>query len=127
MSTRAEVRCAPGCGACCDPVVLDFDPATWNGPSAPFMREHWTLRSRATGQSGAALWLMDCAAFDPRTRLCTAYEQRPPICSGYPRYGEPVTPQRCAGSLPPSCTFNADVRRMLPIVAVRRGADRRDA
>jgi hypothetical protein len=51
------------------------------------------------------------------TRTCTAHDDRPPICSGYPWYG------LLAGSrwLDPPCSFHADTRVNLPIVAVRHG------
>lgn len=49
-----------------------------------------------------------CDAFDPVTRLCTAHLTRPPICRGFPWYGEvPGEPYVRIGSL--RCSFWADV------------------
>lgn len=91
--------------------------------NADFAAEHWTqlygpeLPHRQGGSR------VVCDAFDTHTRSCTVHAEggQPPICSGYPRYGsEPGDPSISYGpGMDPACTFNADVRTMLPIVEVR--------
>lgn len=103
-------ECAPGCGRCCDPVTTSFDPnGELNGPSAPFIREHWQVRESGVDPWGKTQWLSVCDQFDPATRLYTAHDERPPICSGYPWYGK----ARDKNPLDPGCTFNADVPGLL--------------
>lgn len=115
-----ETTCPPGCGLCCDPVTLRFTVADMDGPSAAFAREHWRDVSDeyefAPGTDIKSA--VRCDMFNPVTRACTAYEQRPPICSGYPWYGQ--QPDR-ARLLHPSCAYQADGRPLLPIVAVTHG------
>lgn len=102
-------ECVPGCGRCCDPVVTSFDPATkTDGPSTAFVREHWhVIRSKDT--DAGPRWESRCDRFDPKTRLCTAHDERPPICSGFPWYGG----QRGLMPMDPGCSFNADVPGLL--------------
>jgi Fe-S-cluster containining protein len=100
------VECAAGCGH-------------WQR-NADFMTEHWTVISGSPDPQVSGYRAVRCDVFDPATRLCGAYEQRPPVCSGYPHYGSPLTLEEgSAGTrLPTVCTFNAEIRTMLPIVAV---------
>lgn len=76
--------------------------------NAEFMLAHWRpLPEDAT----AAMPRFSCDAFDPVTRLCTAHTHRPPICRGYPWYGEDPArferPDLRIGSS--ACSFWADV------------------
>jgi Fe-S-cluster containining protein len=94
------------CGDCCDPVWYPWGPADVrqraDRDDAPadlrFIDAHW----RATGERRGGLHAYACDRFDPGTRLCTAHDERPPICRGYPWYDEApgtrlvVLPQRCA-------------------------------
>ena len=108
-------RCAPDCGACCDPVLLSFPLESMDGPSAPFARKHWTvIEDHPCLPEGIAV-AVRCDGFNPTTRACTAYENRPPICSGFPWYGKAPDPQR---ALNLTCAFIADVRPVLPLVMV---------
>jgi Fe-S-cluster containining protein len=50
-----------------------------------------------------------CDAFDPVTRLCAARESRPPVCRGYPWYGDDPATSGRAGALYPECSYLADV------------------
>lgn len=109
-------ECAPGCGACCDPVKLRFSVEAMTGPSAPFAREHWTLIEARECAEGTE-YRVRCDVFDPATRRCTAHADRPPICSGYPWYGAEPDPER-GRTLDLVCSFQADVRTVLPIVQV---------
>jgi Fe-S-cluster containining protein len=109
------------CGACCDPVVLMFKPEDMTGPSGPFAREHWQVigeRVNRNDDSGRTEYLIECDQFDKATRLCTAHDSRPPICSGYPWYSADPNVNLV---LDPTCSFQADVRTMLPVVEVRHG------
>jgi Fe-S-cluster containining protein len=115
-----------GCGACCDPVVLDYDvyaaacERARAGETASdddrFIAAHWHPVSgwcgaEGGGQAAPGVVRLDlrCDAFDPATRLCTARENRPPVCRDYPWYGdEPATSSRAA-TLYPGCSYLADV------------------
>lgn len=88
------------------------------GPSAPFAQQHWHEIPDYSDLAPEQVCAVRCDVFDPDTRTCTAYEDRPPICSGFPWYGAEPDRERL---LDPCCTFNADVRTMLPIVAVTHG------
>lgn len=121
------------CGDCCDPVIVRFDPQAraaeqladhgdtmeaWARHQYEFFLEHW--RSESTFLDGeVTVHRVRCDQFDRETRTCLAHDTRPQVCSGFPWYGrEPADP---AGDLSPRCSFNADVRTMLPIVEVRSG------
>lgn len=67
---------------------------------------------------GTLRWAYTCPLFDPARRTCTDHTNRPEVCRRYPHYGR--EPKRYPGqdSLSPRCSFNADHRTMLPIVAV---------
>jgi Fe-S-cluster containining protein len=96
-----------------------FRPEDMNGPSAGFAQEHWQVtaeRPAPEGSPAPVQYLVTCDQFDPETRMCTAHDDRPPICSGYPWYGAEPNPNR---ALDPQCSFIADVRTLLPIVEVR--------
>jgi Fe-S-cluster containining protein len=117
------------CGSCCDPVTLSFSPEEWIVKRAPertfvdpawvwqqheFIRDHWS-----TIGVHDDVYLVKCDKFNRETRQCEAYEDRPDVCSRFPWYGEePDLEHRSANALSPRCTFNADVRTMLPIVSI---------
>jgi Fe-S-cluster containining protein len=86
-----------------------------DGPSAPFAREHWHEIPDHPDLAPGLVCAVRCDAFDQDTRTCTAYEDRPPICSGFPWYGE--TPSR-EHPLHPVCSYTADVRPMLPLTVI---------
>lgn len=60
-------------------------------------------------RTGDALWVWshfyECKHYDPATKQCGNYENRPPICSGYPWYGQQVDNSK---ALPSECSFRAD-------------------
>jgi Fe-S-cluster containining protein len=75
--------------------------------NAEFLLAHWRP---AAEDAALPMPRFTCDAFDPTTRLCTAHESRPPICSGYPWYGRApreVDVENRIGSL--RCSFWADV------------------
>jgi Fe-S-cluster containining protein len=112
------------CGDCCDPVVFMLTRGDLTRRLAEqylagearrnlvFIDEHWHT---IAVHDGGRFSTLRCDMFDAESRLCTAHAQRPPICSGFPWYGEAPRPTLM---LSPRCSFNADVRTMLPIVAV---------
>ncbi len=108
------------CGDCCDPVILPLTKKQVrerNTPSGPFILANWRRISRAealkrrpppdgldypTGQR-----FYECAAFDPATRLCTAHDDRPPVCRRFPWYEQEPDAGRL-GTLT-RCSFWADI------------------
>lgn len=100
------------CGDCCEDIylttskrrlreLLTEDTATEdNRANARFVLAHWHGGVRA-GKGATHHWA--CDAFDAETRLCTAHDDRPPICSGYPWYGN--EPRVTVGLLEPRCTY----------------------
>lgn len=102
------------CGDCCDPVWYPLGAAdirqsastAAGGPSAAdlaFAAAHW----RPTGERRDDLHGYACDHFDAVSRLCTAHDERPPICRGYPWYDGP--PRRGLPLLPARCSFRADL------------------
>lgn len=129
-----DVECIPGCGKCCNPVVLpvtqleiaqtfpisgdeladrlfilnDLTPlSTKEGLRlAPYLKGR-VLSSTANGGAVMAPKFYSCRHYDSATRLCTNYENRPPVCREHPRYGlDRVQPNT---ALPFECSFNEDV------------------
>lgn len=105
-----------------------------------FMLEHLTHLSRREGLARARyltqggitfgsidggrtmyeLWsqFYSCDRFDPESRQCTAYAERPPMCRDYPWYGDPADP---AKALPDTCTHLAEVgRQPVPVTITPR-------
>lgn len=89
VSDQATGTACNACGGCCDPVAANFDlddppiPDSFDAAeSLRFAHAHWTK----VGQDGGERFYA-CDAFDPETRLCTAHDDRPPICRGYPWNG----------------------------------------
>jgi Fe-S-cluster containining protein len=89
--------------------------------NAEFILTHWRP---APEDAALPVPRFSCSAFDPISRLCTAHDSRPPICRGYPWYGEiPEAGYERLAS--PRCSFWADVPldkrpgaglRLLPIL-----------
>jgi Fe-S-cluster containining protein len=125
--------CPPGCGSCCDPVVLPFtkfDMAA--NPAFSAEDRRWVLddlqpmarreayakrpdlRDRAmVDQRGrpATPVFFRCRHFDPESRACTAYEARPPVCRGFPWYDRPPSEHAL---LPPACAFRDELVQLGP-------------
>lgn len=103
-----------------DYAISHYDPAGKYRANADFIASHWKLNP------GGERW--SCDAFDQVTRLCTAHEERPPVCRDFPWYGrEPdlIT------SLNPQCSYLLDVapserpegaRPLIPLTIVRKWA-----
>lgn len=121
------------CGSCCDPITLAFtqDDARRMLPTEIDARtRRWIIDelvpiSRREGMARSP-WIThtalpmkggqydpgysqfyECRNFDRVTRRCTAYEDRPPVCSGFPHYGKKVLPTNIV--IPHWCSFRADI------------------
>ena len=119
-----------GCGGCCDPVFMPYSQEQalaykdQIGPESmrwiqedltPMSRRQAKLRepklvrrlSKLRRQADAEpMHFYSCRHFDPDTRRCLIYENRPPVCRRYPWLlgkSVPGTP------LPAACSFNADI------------------
>ncbi len=116
------------CGDCCDPVPLSFSqedarrrleteyvsPRTRANlvwvltrfrPLTPAEAEQRRPGASTATSGGAPSHFYACDAFDPITRTCQAYDQRPPVCRGYPWYGKAPADVE----LPLRCSFWADL------------------
>lgn len=125
--------CRPDCGQCCDPVMLPYSrmEAIFD-PSIPLEERQWADRClTAMPVKEAHLkapWLIGrlladrfgnpsspfffrCSNFDPATRQCTDYDNRPGMCRGYPWYGGQP---RTDAALPPDCSYQADLIQIGP-------------
>lgn len=135
--------CLEGCGACCDPVALGFTQEQARTKGADFLdprnrkfiledltpiptREgrarapylDWMTMGIVEGKvEMAATVFYNCRHFDAETRSCTNYDNRPPMCSKYPWYDQPPDPTK---SIPPTCSYNADVGRTPVPLPTRR-------
>lgn len=115
--------CTPNCGACCDPVSLPetqalkiFGALEHNiGPQADQLYDLWSPIGPSASDPDSVLFR--CAAYDVASRSCTEYDDRPPVCSGFPWYGkEPNEAKIPARSV---CGYQAELgRTVLPLVQV---------
>lgn len=85
------------CGACCEDISVKVSPeqfvakaeveqATEGYPghdSATFVVAHWTPLS---GPSQHGQYNYRCRRYDADARLCTAWDDRPQVCRGFPFY-----------------------------------------
>jgi Fe-S-cluster containining protein len=85
------------CGDCCDPIWYPLGAAdirqsadTAHSADLSFAAAHW----RPTGERRDGMHAYQCDRFDTDSRLCTAHEERPPICRAYPILLN-VLPERC--------------------------------
>lgn len=117
-----------GCGECCDHLGYDLDErAEWleAAAAAPdvaaafeeWAEQGWTFEQAVRAQTDARFILAHwhrlpegeatCDRYDPVTRRCTVYEDRPPICRDYPWYSSGRTPDS-EERLPAGCSYRAD-------------------
>lgn len=113
------------CGVCCEDIYTSWnldlikERAEKEGEDSPnaanyrFVKDNWVSHYEDKPEDGHEKWT--CLKFDSVARLCTAHDDRPPVCSGYPWYGK--EPAKGAW-LPPACSFQADIKTMLPIIEV---------
>lgn len=69
------------------------------------------------GEIGILPDFYSCRKWDPETRRCTDYENRPRPCREYPWYDD-ETPNPMK-RLPPECSFNADIGRPVKLMPTR--------
>ena len=114
-----------GCGACCKVLVLEQSPEEVRQMAALtrvlgipsdhiFAAEHWHPLTREEAmrlnpfytsrvRADAHLYTCDRLGADGR---CTAYEERPLVCRGYPWYDEPPREMPLAD---PECGYAVDL------------------
>jgi Fe-S-cluster containining protein len=97
-----------------------LQPGHPNQVTADFITKHWHVIAGSDDPAEPGHRRLRCDYFDKDTRLCTAHDKRPPVCSGFPWYGKEPTIEAGA-DLSPACSYNADVRTSLPIVAITGG------
>lgn len=104
----ANLGCAK-CGDCCENIWMypEFDANRITDNEADkitleFIRKHWT--KTGTDASGWQSW--SCAFFDALHRLCTAHNNRPPVCQNYPWYGNPPEPGKIVNT---RCSYALDL------------------
>lgn len=124
------------CGSCCDRITTNFNPQVRacqelarddlterEARDARFLYDNWHELYTYTAVDGEEIHVASCDKYDPASKLCLAHDDRPAVCSGFPWYGrEPSADSPQGASLAPQCSFNADVRTMLPIVEVRHAS-----
>jgi Fe-S-cluster containining protein len=79
-----------------------------------------TFGSIDGGRTMYEVWsqFYSCDQFDPESRRCTAYADRPPMCRDYPWYGDPADP---AKALPDTCTHLTEIgRQPVPVEITSR-------
>lgn len=121
-------QCVPGCGACCDPIVLPYGPfdiATSHREDLVWMRNNTTHIPAREGKPAylahlahpgrvlvsehgqpTNMFFYRCHHYDRDTRSCMAHDTRPAMCRDYPWHGLP--PNR-AKALPKTCGYLVDV------------------
>jgi Fe-S-cluster containining protein len=124
------------CGDCCEQIWLTrewvesvehrlatSDEPPPAGSNVAFIAEHWNEIERDDTDVRYR-----CDQFDQTRRVCMAHDQRPPVCSGFPWYGDqPGSNDR----VHPRCTFwldvppdqrRSDARPLLPIITCQAPA-----
>lgn len=96
----------------------------------PIPRREGLARAPYLSQGGKTAWAADhhsepvvafsyfyaCDRFDPDTRRCVDYENRPPLCAGYPWFGRSLDdPWNVEKALPSECSYRADIGQPVEI------------
>lgn len=134
------------CGKCCNPIQLSYTPAQLKA-AGPMALEHYedyefvlTALERIPYREGIeklphlrqpgivfhgldkkptmSVAFYKCKYYDEENLRCSNYENRPPMCSGYPWYGKAPKPTR---PLPYECSFNEDVGREVKVTISSKG------
>lgn len=82
-----------------DPVVLD--KAREHYHNGRYVVEHWT--DRTLDPDGIVS--VRCPFYDKYTGACKNYDDRPPLCSGFPWYGKAPGEVTTVRQLPPPCGY----------------------
>lgn len=129
-----------GCGRCCDPVVLPWTPQLLERTTGIIddRTREWALHeikllprreglARTRGYiaqggittalvNGTAVTMFshfyECQWYDPDTRTCGNYDNRPSVCRGFPWYDDPPDHRK---AIPDECEYNLDVGRPVTI------------
>jgi len=128
-----------GCGGCCEILSLQGKPDSYRYVlETPALAERLTETNRANMEfalrhlhpisvalaariNPRKAWqdvhgnFYLCDRYDVTAKRCMAYDERPPMCTGFPRYGLPLTDEQFAAGLAPyaQCSFWNDVPREL--------------
>lgn len=110
-----------------DPDEYGIDPHTYSWATTDLtpltdeqveQRAPWSFEApegtEIRGYGGRPRHFYSCAHWDTATGLCGIWEDRPPLCDAYPWSRGVPEPN---ASLPPSCSFWADLGK--PIIPVR--------
>lgn len=81
---------------------------------SPHLRDATSPLVDADGNLPAGQAFYECRWYDSASKECTNYENRPPLCVGYPWYGNGPNP---AAALPHDCSYREDI----PVTIGRRG------
>ena len=107
------------CGECCRVILTGIPKSQFavsgsetNAESAAFIMKHWRRISRQEAvrrvpsfDTAGELYVYECDALDRETNRCSVYEDRPPVCSGWPHYHAKRRTTLNVGQCP-SCVFN---------------------
>lgn len=117
------------CGDCCEDIVLNvphgnivrnLSKPRFVGQArkdAVFIVNNMRPTGRVERVGKQVRQVLECAKFDKETRTCTAHNDRPSVCFGYPWYGR--EPRKGDATMKGRCSFLADAYKMLPIVEVK--------
>ena len=106
------------CGMCCEAIPINFtkkkmreDPELSIMESPKFILKHWRRISKKEAQRrlpgiGSHQVYYECLKYDSENKLCTAHDEKPPVCRDFPWYGKDPTP---LGIYLPKCSFWNDV------------------
>lgn len=130
------------CGDCCTNIQLSAavaanldklragEPLPENSdPSYMFVLEHWLEEERQ--EDGTAIH--SCDRLDAATMMCLAHEDRPPVCSGFPFYGNEVPTDEQIGKMHTRCSYALDIaperrsegaRPLIPLMVVHNAESR---
>lgn len=117
------------CGDCCEDLALNIDrgrilqrladnygTAGWR-KDAVFIINNMLPTGKVVRHGNTVKQVLSCQKFDTETRKCTAHDDRPYLCEGYPWYSK--APKQGDTTMKGRCSFLADAYKMLPIVEVR--------
>ena len=126
------------CGRCCEVLSVGNytkkDFRAMASEDGPFASKHWhriakpTARARnpllVSNQTAKHAKYYTCDQYDSETHECLAHETKPPVCRGFPWYGQSPNPR--AISFLPTCSYWVDVPQerwpdgIIPLTSVSR-------